>query len=71
VAGVCAGLGDKDKAFAWLNKDLQQRSGQLPTVTWRSLFDSLHSDPRFTELTRAMGSKVFSEFEIFGGSADC
>ena len=55
VAGVYAGLGDKDKAFAWLNKDLQQRSGQLPTVTWRPLFESLRSDPRYAELVGSLG----------------
>ena len=55
VAGVYAGLGDKDQAFSWLKKDFQQRSGQLPTVTWRPLFESLRSDPRYPELVRAMG----------------
>jgi serine/threonine protein kinase/Tfp pilus assembly protein PilF len=55
IAAVYAGLGDKDKAFTWLNKDFQQRSGQLPTVTWRPLFESLHSDARYTELVRSMG----------------
>jgi len=55
VAGVYAGLGDKDQAFAWLNRDFQQRSGQLPTVTWRPLFESLRSDPRYTGLVRSMG----------------
>jgi len=55
VAGVYAGLGDKDQAFVWLNRDFQQRSGQLPTVSWRPLFESLRSDPRYTELVRAMG----------------
>jgi eukaryotic-like serine/threonine-protein kinase len=55
VAGVYTGLGDKVKAFAWLNKDIQQRSGQLPTVTWRPLFESIRSDPRYTEIVRAMG----------------
>jgi serine/threonine protein kinase/Tfp pilus assembly protein PilF len=55
VAAVYAGLGDKDQAFAWLNKDFQQHSGQLPTLTWRPLFESLRSDPRYTELVRSMG----------------
>jgi len=55
VAAVYAGLGDKDKAFTWLNKDFQQHSGQLPTVAWRPLFESLHSDHRYTELVKSMG----------------
>ena len=57
LAGVYAGLGDKDQAFAWLEKDFQQRSGQLPTVAWRLHFDGLRSDPRFADLLRRMGLK--------------
>lgn len=54
VAAVYAGLGDKDKSFAWLEKDFQQRSGQLPTVAWRPLFETLRSDSRYTDLLRRM-----------------
>ena len=57
LAGVYAGLGDKDQAFAWLEKDFQQRSGQLPTIAWRLHFDGLRSDPRFVDLLRRMGLK--------------
>src|SRR5262249_43358344 len=47
VATVYAGLGDKDQAFAWLERDYQQRSGQLPFIVWWPNFDSLRDDPRF------------------------
>ena len=57
LAGVYAGLGDKDQAFAWLEKDFQQRSGQLPTVAWRLHFESLRSDQRYADLLRRMGLK--------------
>jgi hypothetical protein len=57
LAGVYAGLGEKDQAFAWLEKDFQQRSGQLPTIAWRLHFDGLRSDPRFQDLLRRMGLK--------------
>jgi serine/threonine protein kinase/Tfp pilus assembly protein PilF len=57
LAGVYAGLGDKDQAFAWLEKDFQQRSGQLPTVAWRLHFEGLRSDPRYADLLRRMGLK--------------
>ncbi|HSE36175.1 MAG TPA: tetratricopeptide repeat protein, partial [Blastocatellia bacterium] len=57
LAGVYAGLGDKDKAFAWLEKDFQQRSGQLPTFAWRLHFESLRSDPRFADLLQRMDLK--------------
>jgi Flp pilus assembly protein TadD len=55
VAGVYAGLGDKDEAFSWLEKDFQRRSGQLPTIAWRLHFESLRSDPRYADLLRRMG----------------
>ena len=57
IAGVYAGLGDKEQAFAWLEKDFQQRSGQLPTIAWRLHFESLRSDPRYADLLRRMGLK--------------
>ena len=50
-----AGLGDKDKAFAWLEKDFQQRSGQLPFIRWWPNFESLRSDSRYDDLVRRMG----------------
>jgi tetratricopeptide (TPR) repeat protein len=55
VAGVYAGLGDKDQAFAWLEKDFQQRSGLLPEVRWWNNFEDLRSDPRYADLLRRMG----------------
>jgi TolB-like protein/Flp pilus assembly protein TadD len=55
LAGVYAGLGDKDQAFDWLERDFEQRSGQLPTITWRLHFEDLRSDPRFADLLRRMG----------------
>jgi serine/threonine-protein kinase len=57
LAGVYAGLGDKDQVFVWLEKDFQQRSGQLPTIAWRLHFDGLRSDPRFIDLLHRMGLK--------------
>ncbi len=57
LAGVYAGLGDKDQAFAWLERDFQQRSGQLPTITWRPHFENLRSDPRYADLLHRMGLK--------------
>jgi len=55
LAGVYAGLGDKEQAFAWLERDFQQRSGQLPTITWRFHFEDLRGDPRYADLVRRMG----------------
>ena len=55
LAAVYAGLGDKDQAFAWLEKDFQTRSGLLGWTRWTPAFESLRSDPRFSELLRRIG----------------
>jgi len=55
LARVYAGLGEKDEAFAWLEKDFQQRSGQLPFITWWPNFETLRSDQRYGDLVRRMG----------------
>jgi TolB-like protein/tetratricopeptide (TPR) repeat protein len=54
-AAVYAGLGEKDQAFTWLEKDFQARSGLLAWIRWAPPFDSLRSDPRCTDLLRRMG----------------
>ena len=55
LAAVYAGLGDKDQAFAWLEKDFQTRSGLLAWTRWTPAFESLRSDPRYADLLRRMG----------------
>ncbi len=58
LAEVYAGLGDKDQAFAWLEKDFERRSGiRLPFAKWWFTFDDLHGDPRFADLMHRMGLK--------------
>jgi serine/threonine protein kinase/tetratricopeptide (TPR) repeat protein len=57
VAAIYAGLGDKDQAFAWLEKDFESSSGELARVRWELPFESLYSDPRFADLLRRMGLK--------------
>ena len=52
---VYTGLGEKDKAFEWLEKAYQERSDSL---TWFRLdpeSKSLQSDPRFAALMRKVG----------------
>jgi serine/threonine-protein kinase len=58
LAAVYAGLGDKDQAFAWLEKDFQTRSGLLAWTRWTPAFEPLRSDPRFTDLLRRMGFQL-------------
>jgi TolB-like protein/Flp pilus assembly protein TadD len=58
LAAVSAGLGEKDQAFAWLEKDFEARSGLLAWIRWTPAFESLRSDPRFTDLVRRMGFEL-------------
>ncbi len=55
LAGVYAGLGDKEQTFSWLEKDFQSRNGQLPTIAWRLHFEKIRSDPRCRDLLSRMG----------------
>lgn len=54
VAVVYAGLGDKDKAFEWLEKDFQTRDGYLPNLSVSIPLESLRDDPRFKDLLKRM-----------------
>ena len=47
---ICTGLGDKDRAFEWLEKAYEERSQALVHLKSRPMFDTLRSDPRYTEL---------------------
>jgi TolB-like protein/DNA-binding winged helix-turn-helix (wHTH) protein len=55
VALAYVGLGDNDKAFHWLDKALEERSGPFNEVNADPLFDPLRTDPRFPALLRRMG----------------
>lgn len=54
IARVYAGLGEKDKAFAWLEKDFQTRSSFLPYISWFPAFEPLRDDPRYKDLLKRM-----------------
>ncbi len=54
IAVVHAGLGERDQAFAGLEKAYQERSGLLPLLKVNLLFDKLRDDPRFHDLVRRM-----------------
>jgi len=55
IAAVYVGLGDKDKAFEWLEKDFQARNGKLAEIRWQVQFESLRDDPRFKDLIQRLG----------------
>jgi len=50
-----AGLGDKEQAFAWLEKAYQERRDLMVALNIDPLVDPLRSDPRFQDLVRRVG----------------
>jgi hypothetical protein len=53
VAVIYVSLGEKDEAFAWLNRAYEERSYTLAEyLTTDARLDTLHSDRRFAELVR-------------------
>ena len=56
VAVIYAGLGEKDQAFAWLDRAYKDRSYYLAEyLPTDSRLDNLRSDPRFANLRRRVG----------------
>jgi serine/threonine-protein kinase len=55
VAVIYGGLGENDEAFEWLEKAYREQDSLLVLLKVEPMFDSLRSDPRFTELLRRVG----------------
>ena len=55
LAAVYAGLGDKNKALMWLEKDFQARVGLAARTSWETVFESLHNEAGFIDLVRSAG----------------
>jgi len=56
-AGFNARLGNKDKAFEYLEKSYQKREWLIPFLEVEPQLDSLRDDPRFDELLKRVGLK--------------
>lgn len=54
IAKIYTVLGDKDQAFAWLNKAIDEREGRTVAIIRNDLWDPLRDDPRFADLLRRM-----------------
>jgi hypothetical protein len=54
IASIHARLGNKDEAFTWLDKAVDERASGIPNLKVDPRFDSLHSDPRFAKLLQRM-----------------
>jgi tetratricopeptide (TPR) repeat protein len=55
IAALQAALGEKDQAFASLDKGYDERDNLLVLLKVEPMFDRLRSDPRFTNLLRRVG----------------
>jgi TolB-like protein len=55
IAEVYSGRGDKDQAFAWLDRARRQQDGGLAYFPNDPLLDPLRSDPRWAAFQRKMG----------------
>lgn len=55
VALVYTALGDRDRAFAWLDRAVQERTHWLLWLNRDRRWDPIRSDPRFGSLVRRVG----------------
>jgi TolB-like protein/DNA-binding winged helix-turn-helix (wHTH) protein/Tfp pilus assembly protein PilF len=60
TGGVCLALGylalgDKDRAFQWLEKEFQEHTGTIFMLKAYPYWDRLRSDPRYEDLLRRAG----------------
>ncbi len=62
VAQIFAGLGDRDRAFEWMEKAYEERSSYLPWIKVDPMFDSLRPDPRYTQLLTRLG--IYSSADV-------
>ena len=55
IAAIYVGLGEKDRAFEWLEKAYQDRNPNLVNLKVSPILDPIRSDPRFADLLRRVG----------------
>ncbi len=55
VAAAYARLGEREKAFEWLEKAFAKRDPKLSYLKTNESFDNIKSDPRFQDLLRRIG----------------
>ncbi len=55
MAKLYARLGERDKAFEFLEKDYEERNSDLLWLKADPVWDNIRSDPRFADLIRRVG----------------
>ncbi|NIO28541.1 MAG: protein kinase [Candidatus Latescibacteria bacterium] len=54
-AAICTGLGEKDRAFEWLEQAYEERDPWLSLLKVDPIWDVLRSDPRFSTMLEKVG----------------
>ena len=55
IATIYAGLGDRDRAFEWLDEAYRERSAYMVRLKTDPRLDRIRTDPRFRDLIRRGG----------------
>jgi TolB-like protein/tetratricopeptide (TPR) repeat protein len=55
IASVFVALGDKEEAFRWLDRGVDEHSATIHEIGRAPEFRALHSDPRFGDVLRRIG----------------
>jgi hypothetical protein len=55
IAAIYGALGEKDQAFAWLQRAYDERDPQITYLLLDPFMDPLRSDARFNDLVRKVG----------------
>ncbi len=55
LVAIYANMGEKDKAFEWLEKAFEEHSGYIPSVFFDYAYENLHTDPRMEAMERRLG----------------
>lgn len=55
LAMIFNGLGERDKAFEWLERGFQQRDQRMVFLKVEPKWNNLRDDPRFQDLMRRVG----------------
>jgi hypothetical protein len=56
IASVHLALGDKARAFEWMEKAYSDQSEVLIWLRRDPIFDEIHTDPRFEDLAHRVGA---------------
>lgn len=55
VASACVALGDREQAFRWFDRAVEERTSWLTSLRVEPRFEHLHGDPRFRRLLERVG----------------